>query len=154
MTDLVLLPHATRLIIGCLLDADEVTDIAGDRVVSDGSENQTGPWVRVHQFGGRIVQPQAHYWLEQTVFQVDCRGAGGNDRKTAHDLAETCRAVLAQRLRGSVAYLIGSSPAEGVVSNCEVGGITDTEDEAFQPARPMSRFDGVLTAHPEPTVGS
>ena len=151
---LTLLPHASRLVIGCLIDAEEVQAICDDRIVSDGSENQQGPWVRVQQFPGRIIQGGAHYWLEQTLFQVDCRGAGGNDRKLAHDLAETCRAVLAQRLKGSVAYTIGSSPVDGVVSMCEVGGIADTYDEAFQPARPMSRFDGVLTAHPEPTVGS
>ena len=148
MTDLILLPHASRLIIGCLLDADEVTAIVEDRVVSDGSDNQVGPWVRVTQFPGRIIN--THHWLESTVFQVDCWGPGGNDRKIAHDLAETCRAVLWQRCRGLLSYTIGSSPVTGAVTYCDVGGIADTNDEAFTPARPMSRFDGVLTAHPDP----
>lgn len=154
MTELVLLPYASRLIIGCLLDADEVTDIVEDRIATDGANKQQGPWVRVQQFPGRIIQGGAHYWLEQTLFQVECRGGGGSDRKTCHDLAETCRAVLHQRLRGSVSYTIGTTAETGVVSECLVGGIADLYDEAFSPARPMSRFDGALTAHPEPTSGS
>lgn len=154
MTELILLPHASRLIIGTLLDAPEVAAIADDRVLTDGTDNQPGPWVRVTQFGGRLINGGAHYWLEQTPFQVDCWGPGGNDRKIAHDLAETCRAVLAQRCRGALSFTIGTSPVAGVVTGCEVGGITDTTDETFQPARPMSRFDGVLVAHPDPDFTS
>jgi len=147
MSELILLPHASRLLIGCLLDAEEVTAIVEDRVVSDGSDNQVGPWVRVTQFPGRIIGP--HYWLEQTLFQVDCWGPGGNDRKIAHDLAETCRAALVQRFSGTYHF----AGVSGVVTSVEAGGISEGFDPD-DPGKARDRFDVVVMAHPAPPLTS
>lgn len=155
MSELIVLPYAARLVIGCLLDATEVTALVSTNIGTDLPKTPVANRgvVRVTQFPGRIVEGSSIYWLETTILQLDCWGPGGNDRIQAHNIAETCRAVLQQRLTGTVEYEIGTSTVNGVVSGTEVGGIADDSDDAFQPARPRSRFDVTVTAHPAP-VGS
>ena len=75
------------------------------------------------------------------------------DRFAAHTIAEAAARVLVS-LSGSVEYTIGTSTVTAVVSRCVVGVVTDTTDAALAPPRPYSRFDAVLTAHPQPNTGS
>lgn len=149
------LPFASRLVIGCLLDTDAVTDLVGSNI---GTDNPRTPEagkgiVRVSQFAGRIVSGGSIYWLETTPLQLDCWGPGGSDRLVSYEIAEECRRALVA-LRGDVSYVIGSDVVTGVVTGVDVGGIQPDNDEAFEPAKPYAHFDAVLTAHPSPDSGS
>lgn len=152
---LVILPYAARLAIAFLLDQAEVTALTSTNIGTDLPKTPVANFgtVRVTQFPGRVIEGESIYWLESSILQLDCFGPGGNDRVNAHTIAETCRAVLAQRFTGTQEYTIGGSTVSGVVT-CSVGGIADDSDTALNPARPMSRFDAVVTAHPLAAAGS
>lgn len=151
---LVTLPYAARLATAFLLDQEEVTDLVGANIGTDiAATPEAGKGiVRLTSFPGRVIDSTSIYWLESTVIQFDCWGPGGNDRLNAHTIAETCRAALSQRFTGTQSFTLGTSAIEGVVTGVEVGGIADDSDDAYQPARPRSRFDAVITAHPTPAA--
>lgn len=148
MTELVTLPYVARLVVAFLLDQAEVTDVVAGSIYTDAPATPTFPMVRVVQFPGRVVSSSTIYWLEETLIQIDTWGPGGNDRLAAHSLAETCRAAMMQRLVGSQSFTLGSTPITAVVTGLDCGGIADTSDTAYEPARPHSRFTAVIAAHP------
>lgn len=152
MTDLLELPHAGLLVIGHLLADDDVTDLVGEEVVTDMNADRL-PAIRVTQFPGRMVSGSSIYWLTESLLQVDCYWSGGSDRKHARDLASVAHRSLAQ-MRGAVTYTVGTDTVTGVVSGVELFGIADASDDRFQPAKPFSRFDLLVTAHPLPPSGS
>ena len=145
------LPHISRLIVWFLMDQTEVADElgVGTNVYTDTPASPTFPRIRVSQVGGSMVEDSI-YWLERTVVQVDVWGPGKNDRASAHAIAEMARAVIHERLRGTVSH----GDIEAVVSSVQVGSVSDTLDTTFKPPKPQSRFDLVVTAHPVPTTGS
>ncbi len=51
----------------------------------------------------------------------------------------------------TVEYAIGTSSVSASVNSVVVGAVTDHLDTDLIPARPMSRFDALITAHPDPT---
>lgn len=154
------LPYGSRVAVGALLaglddllESEGHTDfVVGNNIGTDATHD-TYPFVRVSQVGGSIAEPESIYWLADTVLQIDVWGPGGNDRFAAHTIAEAAARVLVS-LSGSVEYTIGTSTVTAVVSRCVVGVVTDTTDTALAPPRPYSRFDAVLTAHPQPNTGS
>lgn len=154
MSELVTLPYVSRLVVAFLLDQPEVASVVGQSVYTDVPAEPHFPMIRVTQFPGRVISSGSIYWLEQTLVQIDTWGPGGNDRLEAHTLAETCRAALSQRLPGAQSFTLGSTVIEAVVTGIECGGIADTSDTAYEPARPHSRFDVVIAAHPFAASGS
>ena len=152
--DLVTLPYVARLTVAFLIAQPEVFDLVGNAVYTDVPSEPTFPLVRVVQLPGRIISSGSIYWLEETIIQVDTWGPGGNDRLAAHTLAETCRAVMAQRFTGPQDFMLGSTTVSAVVTGLDCGGIADSSDTAYQPARPHSRFDAVIAAHPLEPAGS
>lgn len=163
MTDLVLLPDAELLVVSFFLDQPEITDFftagvngAGsqiddpptDRVytdipkLKDGTPNPVFPLVRVSRFGGAPVRSRPA-WLDQAAMQIEAYGGG---RKTARQLAETCRALLDLRLPGV--------HAEGVVTNVRTQSFAYHPDDTYKPAKPKFDFVAVITAHPNRDGGS
>lgn len=157
MTDLIVLPYVARLAVGFLLETldDGLAEVGSDLEVGQNigtdATHDTYPFVRVTQVGGSIISPEAHYWLGETLLQFDIWGPGGNDRFSSHTIAEVAAALLAQRLTGAVEYAIGTSSVSAAVNSVVVGAVTDHLDTDLIPARPMSRFDALITAHPDPT---
>lgn len=145
-------PYHARLIIGCLLDDDDVTADVGEEVGTDISADRL-PAIRVTQFPGRTIEGSTVDWLAETLLQVDCYWSGGSDRFNAHQLALKARKAL-RAMRGTVTYTIGSEPVSAVVTGIECFMPADDHDSAWQPPKPMSRFDVLLTAHPRPLSGS
>lgn len=140
------LPYVARLVIGHLLDRDEVTDIVGQEIVTDLTQPVPAAWVRVTEVGGRVVSAGTVYWLADTTVQIDCCGGPGG-RAVAHDLAELCRIAL-HELSGSVTFTVGPSTVSGVVTGTTVGAIVPRSDESFKPPRPYASFDAQVAAHP------
>jgi hypothetical protein len=157
---MIVLPYVARLAVGFLLEtldgalADTGSDIEVGQNIGTDATHDTYPFVRITQVGGSVISPEAHYWLGETLLQFDIWGPGGNDRFSSHTIAEVAAALMAQQLRGSVEYTIGTSSVSAVVNAVVVGGVTDHLDTDLTPARPMSRFDALVTAHPQPPSGA
>lgn len=146
---IITLPYIARLAVWFLLDQDEMAELVGENIYTDLPAGHTFPAVRITQIGGRVV-PGPH-WLEATTLQAEAWGPGGNDRLAAHTTVETARSLFASsRFRGEIDH--GS--VEAVVTGVDAGGIVDDSDDSFKPARPRSRFDLVVYAHPTVTTGS
>ncbi len=160
MTELIVLPYAARLAVGFLLEtldaglAEAGTEYEVGANIGTDAPNDTYPFVRVAQVAGTVVEGSSIHWLGEWLLQIDVWGPGGNDRITAHTIAEVASALFSQRLSGAVEYTIGGSTVSAVVSRALVGGVIDDEDTALKPPRPTSRFDVLITAHPLPAQGS
>lgn len=137
------LPWTARLAIGHLLADETIAGLVGSAVFTDIAEGRY-PCVQVIQLGGSIVNGRSLHWLQEDLLQVNCMGGS---RAIAHDLAAECQRSF-RALSGAVEYTVGPSTISAVVTGVEVGGISDQNDTGFQPAKPFSRFDVVVTSHP------
>lgn len=143
------LPYIARLVVWFLLDQEQMTDLVGDNIYTDLPATPTFPAVRVTQIGGRVI-PGPH-WLEATTVQIEAWGPGGSDRLAAHSTVSRARTLLtSSRFLGEIDH----GGVEAVVTGVDAGGILDDSDESFTPARPRSRCDLVVYAHPTVTTGS
>jgi hypothetical protein len=150
VTGLILLPDVDMLVVDFLLAQPEVLGFftdrdPDDRVYTDlpaGTTKPVFPLVRVTRFTG-APRPTNRAWLDQAFLSIE--GFGGS-RKIAHDLTETCRAVLDARIRG-VHEL-------GVVTNVRTQSFGYHADTTYKPAKPKYDFVAVLTLHPNPNTGS
>jgi hypothetical protein len=145
------LPDTVRALSEFLRADDDVAALVGDRVYSALPTNPTFPCVRLSRLGGQ-VRSQPAYHLESTLIQVE---ALGGSRHSSWLLAETCRAVIAQLLNGTVDV----GPDTAVISHSEVGGIREDtvrtlpkNDDGTE--RHRAHFDAVIYAHPSPQAGS
>lgn len=126
-----LMPDVERLVIETLQGSLDVQALVGDRVYSDLPASPVWPSVRVARIGGSVsVRP---YRLERVLVQVDC---WGGPRRLTSRVAETCRAAAVQDLPG--VHEVGGVGC--VVTGVDAGGIVDTSDGEYAPARPLSRF--------------
>ena len=130
-------------------DAD-VAALVDDRVYSALPINPTFPCVRLSRIGGQVRSAPA-YHLESSLIQVE---ALGGSRSSTWMIAETCRAVIAQRFANAGTVDVGTDTA--VISMCEVGGIREDAVKALPKnddgtERHRAHFDAVIYAHPSPT---
>lgn len=147
--DLALLVDIEELLVDFLLAQDEVTAFfttsPADRVYSVLPDTKVFPAVRVTRYGG-APRTQRPLHLDQPIVQVD---AFGGPKRTARDIAETCRAAMAKRLVGS--------HASGIVTAVDFGGFAYSPDPTFNSngsARPCYLFRATVTTHPLPPGGS
>lgn len=145
------LPDAVRALSEFLRADPDVAALVGDRVYSALPTAPTFPCVRLARIGGQVRSLPA-YHLESTLIQVE---ALGGSRHSSWLLAETCRAVIAQRLAGTVDV----GPDTAVISCTEVGGIREDTVRALPKnddgtERHRAHFDAVIYAHPSPQAGS
>jgi hypothetical protein len=133
---LTLLPDIERLLSTFLRAQPEVQAIVDDRVYTVLPANKIFPLLRLTRVAGAPVMSRPLH-LDQALVQVD---AFGGSKRLAWQLAETCRAVTAQRLVGG--------HAEGVVTNVAFGGLSDLPDGEFDPPKPRLLFTVTITAHP------
>ena len=145
------LPDAARLLSEFLRADDDVAELVGDRVYSALPTAPTFPCVRLSRIGGQMRTANV-YHLESTMLQVEALGGSRHD---AWVIAETCRAVIAQRLTGTVT--VGDTSA--VVSGADVGGIREDTVKSLPKndngtERHRAHFDAVIYAHPSPPAGS
>lgn len=143
---LVLLPNTAALVSEFLRDQTEIAQFVEQRVYTKVPASKVFPLVRITRIGARTRSTRPR-WVETVWLQIDCFGGPA---RVAHDLAETCRAVLVSRLPG-VQEIDGTA---GVVTDVAVGGITETDDTTEPKARPVARFDVWVTVHPQPLSGS
>jgi hypothetical protein len=147
MTDsLVLMPNTAALASQFLRAQPEVDLYTDGRVYTKLPRTKAYPLVRITRVGGRL-QPGRPLWLETVTLQVDCFAG---QAKTAHDLARICRAALGQRLPGS--HEVDGDDIAAVVTDVQVGGITETDDPTEPEARSVARFDTRVTVHPQPSA--
>lgn len=145
------LPDIVRALSEYLRDDDDVTAIVGDRVYSALPTNPTFPCVRLSRIGGQVRSAPA-YHLESSLIQVE---ALGGSRHSSWMLAETCRAVIAQRFAEAGTVTVGTDSA--VISSCEVGGIREDTVKSLPKnddgtERHRAHFDAVIYAHPSPPL--
>jgi hypothetical protein len=133
-----LLPDVEKLVIQFLLDQAEVTDICDTEIYSVLPKEKDWPALRVTRFGGVPVLQRPLY-LDAATLQID---AFGGPKRQAWLLAETCRAVMADRLPGS--------HDEGQVTNVAFGALAYVPDVTFEPAKPRYLFTVTVTVHPLP----
>ena len=141
------LPDIVRALSEFLRDDADVAALVGDRVYSALPTAPTFPCVRLSRIGGQVRSAPA-YHLESSLVQVE---ALGGSRHSSWQLAETCRAVIAQRFAGTVDVGIDTA----VVSACEVGGIREDSVRSLPKnddgtERHRAHFDAVIYAHPTP----
>lgn len=132
-----LLPDAERILTGFLVGAPEVAALVADRVFATLPAAPVFPALRLTRWGG-IPNPGAPLWLDNADVQVD---AWADTKAEARTLAETVRAVLADRLVGDYGDL-------GVVARVAFGLLAYRPDPEFAPARPRYVFDLTVTGHP------
>lgn len=136
---LTLLPNTAALTSQFLRTQAEVTALVGQHVYTILPNTKTYPLVRVTRIGGSPANRGA-YWVDRPLFQVDC---WATTAEQAHNVAETVRAVLAQRFTGLHTF----TGVAGVVSRIEPGGIR----EGFDPddkTKALASFDVAITVHP------
>lgn len=138
----VLLPDIEQLLSQFLRDQDEVADLVDDRIYTVLPKDKTFPLIRIHRYSGAPAFSRPLH-LDQALVQVDC---WGGNKKLAWEIAETCRAVCAERLVGS--------HDEGCVTSVTFGELSDQPDGTFDPPRPRFLFSMTVTAHPSRLVGS
>lgn len=132
-----LLPDAERIVTGVLLAAPEVAALVADRVFATMPAAPVFPALRLTRWGG-IPNPGAPLWLDNADVQVD---AWAETKLDARELAETARAVLADRLVGDYGDL-------GVLTRVSFGLFAYRPDPEFAPAKPRFVFDLTVTGHP------
>lgn len=144
MTDLPpldLLPNAVRLVTDFLVADPDCHALIGTRAYGRlPSNDKKWPIVRITRIGGSPPDEDPH-WIDRPLLQADCMAT---TKAPAWKLAETCRAAVKQRIKGT--HIVGDSPA--VVNSVTVGGIAENVDETFDPLIHVARFDIVLTTHP------
>lgn len=142
---LTLLPNTAALISRFLRDQDEVDDLVGQRVYTVLPKTKTFPLVRVSRVGGSNPTPTVH-WLDAPLFQV---GVWAETAAAAFEVAETCRAVLAQRFTGVHHF----AEISGVVTGVNTGALFEGFDST-DPTKAFDRFDLVVFAHPARAAAS
>lgn len=141
MPELVTLPNLAALLVGFLLDQDEVQDILdGDNVYTELPKDKPEYMVRVTQFND-LPQSNAVLHLVASSFTVECFGGA---KVTTEQLARVCYAALHGRLPGSY---------DGyVVTGCNVGGLRDQPDPELITdkgrVRPRWLFTATVYGHP------
>lgn len=144
---LTLLPDIEILVVDFFLAQPEIAafftaDTPHDRVYTVLPKTKTWPLVRVTRYGGLPVTSPA-LRLDAPTVQIE---AFGGPKKTAHDLAQTCRAAMAERLPGA--------HPEGFVTGVTFGAFADLPDATFEPARPRFLFTSTIYVHPPAQTGS
>lgn len=139
------LPDVKELAIWFLLDQPEVqsffaADTPHDRVYGQLPRAKVWPLVRVTTFND-IPVVRGH--LSITSLQVE---AFGGPSKLAHELADTCRAALRDRLPGL--------QHGAVVTDVRCFGFREQPDESFESARPRWLFAAEIANHPLADSGS
>jgi hypothetical protein len=135
---LVMLPNVEALVSAFLRDQAEVTALVDDRVYTALPKGVEFPAVRVVQYDD-VKHTRRPLWVVHALLQIDCWGGSKHD---AWQTAATVQGVLAARLAG-VHDL-------GVVTGVDVGGLADTPDQDFEPAKPRWTFTATVFAHPNP----
>lgn len=130
------LPDVEKLVSEFLRNQAEVSTAISDRVYTAIPNNPVWPLLLVRRIGGipRVGRPLA---VDEPLVQLD---AYGGTKKQAHDLAETTRAVIAERIQGT--------HDEGVVSWFEFGTFAWLPDPGYTPARARYIADVTLTVRP------
>lgn len=131
-----LLPDIERLLTDFLRAQPEVTTIVGNRVYTEIPDNPTFPLVRARRVGGFPTLHRPLY-IDAPLVQVEGYAA---TKGAARLLAETCRAVLAERAEGG--------HATGVVADVTFGALIWLPDEDFTPPKPRYIADATLTVRP------
>jgi hypothetical protein len=140
----VLLPDAERLVSAYLRSRAEVSGLVDDRVWTElpGVRADQTEWrfpcVRLVRVGGSPLLERPLHW-DRARLQLD---AWGGPKALARQIAETCRAVLAE------AHLATHDGA--VVAGVGFGPFAYLPDEDFTPFRPRYTFDATVTLRPGP----
>lgn len=139
------LPDTLRLVSEFLRADDDVAALVGDRVYTALPSNPEFPCVRLHRLGG-AGRSGAAYHLESVLVQVE---ALGGSRHGAWQLAETLRAVMAQRMTGT--QPVGDATA--VVSGVDCGGVHEDTAPTLPrndngTERHRAHFTAVAYVHP------
>lgn len=131
-----LLPDVEALVSAYLRSRAEVTALVSTRVYTTipGTDPQW-PLVRVTRIGGAPVISRP-LRLDAATIQVDCFGG---PKATAWQIAETCRAVIAEADR----YPHSAGYVTGVV----FGSMNYLPDTAYSPAKPRYSFDVDVFVH-------
>lgn len=135
------LPYIENLLSDFLQDQPEIAALVGPRVVTDlpkgiSADDARWPLVRVTRVGGAPVTNQP-LWLDAPLVQIE---AFGGPKKITQLIAETCRAVIDLRIRGT--------HDEGVVTGARFGAFRYAPDDVFTPAKPRTLFLVTLWTHP------
>lgn len=143
---MILPPDAEKLYVDFLLDQAEVTAICQQSIFTElPAKGKSWPAIRVSRIGG-APDYAVPLWHETARLQVDCFGG---PKATAHRLAQTCRAVTAERVAGT--------HDEAVVQLATFGDLVWLPDDTLtpaQPARPRYAFDVSLRIRPRTDITS
>lgn len=132
--DLELLPDVEAIVSEYLRTRPRVRALVGDRVYGAfPSKAGKQPLVLVQRVGGipPLSQPLV---VDEADVQLD---AWGGPKVVARELAETCRAEIAN--------LEGTVQPGGVIAGVRFGALRFLPDETFSPPRPRYVFDVVIT---------
>lgn len=139
MTELPVEPHMAKLVIWWLLADEDVTDIFGQEIGTDLSNNQTWPALRVTQLpgGSDALGVVGRYLLQLDSF--------GGSRDTAH---RGCAVAARSLKRMNDLIEFDERDVAAVVTDVNVGTVGDDSDKDFNPAKPRSSCTAVITATP------
>jgi len=143
MTDeLRLTPNVEALVSAFLRDQPELVDLLDDRCYTVIPKNAEYPLARVTVL---LDQPAGGepLWLVAATVQIE---AFGGTKAQAHEIANTARAAISQRLTGV--------HAEGVVTGVSSGALLDLPDDEFEPAKQRWLFTSTIYAHAASTLPS
>ena len=131
------MPDVEALVIRALMSLDELSALEG-RIYSVIPKARTFPLARIARYGGDPLFGGDPYWLDNPSLQADLWADGGMVQ--AHDLAETLRACVVQRLPGLW--------VDGVILSARVSSLIQSADSAFNPPKPRYRFTMQLIVRP------
>lgn len=128
--------NAEALLVTFLKAQAEVAAICSTRVYTVLPDGPTFPAVRVDRIGGYAVT-NIPLHLEAVTLQVNC---WAGPKATAYNLAQTCRAAIAER--------IIDAHDLGVVTKAEFGNLSFVPDTSRDPAQNRYVVDVTLFTHP------
>lgn len=130
-----LLPDVEALVSAYLRARSEITTLVAQRVYTALPSEPTWPLVRLTRIGGIPVMSRP-LRLDAATIQVDCYGG---PKALAWEIAETCRAVLAESDR--------AVHSEGYVTGVQFGPMNYLPDREYSPAKPRYTFDVDVFVH-------
>lgn len=130
-----LAPDAEALLSTFLRSRFELVALVDSRVYTSIPSNPTFPLVRVTRIGGIPVFSRP-LRLDVATVQVD---VWGGPKATAWQIAETCRAVIAEIDR--------ADHDAAAITAAQFGPFSYLPDDTYSPARPRFTFDVDLYLH-------
>lgn len=141
MTPLRILPNIEALTVGFLRNDPDLAALVGQRVYAGALPDTTRPCIRVTRWGGT---PQYDAWqpspilLDNAHLQID---VWGTTNAEAGRIAETVRAILAQRYPGHQQQGLEAADIVKVAFST----LSDSPDDTYDPPWPRYIIDLTIT---------